>query len=166
MQTVKRSANFETTPFGFRDGALIDRNYREFSRIAGVQYSDEFGWEIISNKCTFLQLNLNDNRKYNEANKFKKEGWLPLRYYNFQLALAKTNDNLLEAMEYAKKRFFMENDPIYLPDILPQVDGQEISYGKILKDISAADKEKTEMMPVKAREIKEVFKELSEFNVI
>lgn len=122
-------------------GAINKSSYQEASKVAGFRWDknkEEF--VIITSKCEHWKLNTNDQKKTNEAKWYKAEGYLPIRFYNFQYALKMCRDDIGKAVAFAKERLFdADGLPIYLPDELSrvnQIDPNErrYTYNKILSE--------------------------------
>jgi len=108
------------TPVGFVDDSIL----KEVMEIAGLGYDKELNqFTFKTNKCKGKCINLNENRKANEDHMNTWELELPIRYYNFCYALAKSDFDIGKALKYAKENLFdLADDPVFLPGKLSETE--------------------------------------------
>lgn len=127
------------SPFGGIDRALVPK----LMHIAGLKVRDH-KWVILKEKVNCWKLNDSSSKRANEASWYRTEMSLPIRFYNFQFALAKSG-NIEDALEYAAEKLFQGGKPVHLPDLLASKAGHDnhsekhFTYGKILKDLKNND---------------------------
>lgn len=81
-----------------------------------------------------------DDRKYNEKKWYKLKGYLPLRMYNYEIALYKQKGDYIKAMNMCELFFIRDDKPVYLPDYLNEqrklpLDEKHYTYGRIFKEL-------------------------------
>ena len=127
-------------------GTIDEKDLSRFLRIAGHRWHDKNGlWSLISDKVEYWHLESPASGV--ESKKWKKRtGYLPIRDFNFQYALArfeyekdgKVFQNIEKALDYAEKELFnLDGTPVYLPDKLAikagkLTDEKHFSYNKLL----------------------------------
>jgi len=128
------------TPVGYVPQDLYD----EIKKVAGFKkYQQDvsidpryFDYIIFTQKHKARMINPNSERRSNEKNMIDMVQWLPVRYYNYMIALGLWNGNHKKALGFCRDKFF-DNDGIekFLPEVLAikHLDDMEyISYTKLM----------------------------------
>lgn len=121
------------TPFGNVHRHLIEK----FKKLTGLIERDE-QWVILQDRILGYIPSKDDRgrQKWQRGQKL-----LPVRYYNFQYAMAKSNGDINAAINYAENKLFSNGEPVYLPDLLAQKAGlyteePHFFYNKILDEVT------------------------------
>lgn len=69
----------------------------------------------------------------------EKEIYIPIRDYNFQYALHKSDGDVAKALDYVEEHLMKNGKPVYLPGVLMEKalnpDPRSYTYGRILREI-------------------------------
>jgi len=120
-------------------GDLKPELLQEFSRISGNVLKGK-KWIIESDNVEYYQLT-NASSQDKGKRYTKKKGWLPVRDLNFQYAMHRNKNNIINAMKFAKEKLFdISGDPVYLPEEMALSNGLDpekrpYSYSSIFKEI-------------------------------
>lgn len=132
-----KTDNTFPTPFGKVDRGLI----QQLMQVAGLRWDKEYkDWMILSERCQYWRKNTAEDRKYNEKAWFKADGYLPIRFFNYQIALHKCNGDHAKALFMADIAFIVNGKAVYLPDRVNErlglsPDERHYTYGRIFREI-------------------------------
>lgn len=126
------STNYVQTPFGHVGRYLIDK----FKKVTGLVERNGH-WVILQEFLDGWVKNKDDRGR---EKWIRGEVKLPVRYYNFEYAMAKNNGDINQAIKYAEEKLFdHQGKPVYLPDLIAAKAGlhtieRHFNYVKILDE--------------------------------
>ena len=133
-------------------GPISENLLKDFCLTAGYRYKNG-SWSILEDEVEYWQLTA-PSSTVEEKKWQKRKGWLPIRDLNFQYSLYQTFViitgadktrqikvfDIEKAIKYAKAKLFLNENPVYLPDLLANKldpcrdqDKKPKSYNQILE---------------------------------
>lgn len=109
----------ETKMFNSIYGLVPFDKLNEFCEITGNSWhSDTKTWSLKPDRLDYFQLD-NPTSTVESKRWKRKSGELPFRHLNFQYALKVNQNDIVKALEFAKRELFdYQGKPIYLHDYL------------------------------------------------